>query len=397
MAISDTVTPIEAARALGPLIRECAEEIEQERRLPSRLVAAIANAGLFRLLVPRELGGDGAGPLTFLRLVEAISEVDGATGWCVMIGGGLGMFAGLLPETAAQEIYGSDPAAITAGTFRANGVATAVEGGYRVSGQWPMASGIPHCNWVVGGCRILDGDQPRAGPDGAPVTRLLFFPLGAVEVLDTWRSAGLRGTGSHDFRVSDVFVPAARSCSFREPPVHPGPLYALPPIAIFAAFIAAVPLGIARHAIDALAELAGVKKPTWSSNALREKAMAQARVGEAEALLRSGRAFLYETVAESWEVVMAGGRLSWQQKALLWLASTQATAAASQAVDLMFSTGGATSVYATSPLERCLRDIRTAAQHVCVTPTNYELAGQALLGFDMRASLFAIDDRSDVS
>jgi alkylation response protein AidB-like acyl-CoA dehydrogenase len=155
-----------------------------------------------------------------------------------------------------------------------------------------------------------------------------------------------------------------------------------------------VPLGIARHAIDTLVALAGSKSVSRSPQVLSQHAMVQADIGRAEALLRSGRAFLYETLSEAWQVVTAGELLTVTQRAMLWLAATQATTAAMQAVDLMFRAGGSASIYTSSPLERCVRDIRTAGQHVSVVPSNYEMVGQALLGFDMRTTLLAIDDRS---
>lgn len=384
--------PLAAAQALAPLIAAHVDAIERERRLPAPVVDALIETGVFRLFVPRSLDGLEADPITACRVIEALSALDGAVGWCAMIGLGYGLFAGLLPPEAAGQIFGS-PRAIAAGSFRPNGVARAVPGGYRVSGRWPFGSGITHCTWVVGGCRVLDGEEPRLTARGTPELRELFFPPAAVEILDTWHVAGLRGTGSHDYTATDVFVPEERACWFAQPPLQPGPLYHLPMIALFSSLIACVPLGIARHALEGLKELAGVKKPTWSQNTLREKAMAQAQIGEAEGLLRAGRAFLYETVSAAWETIQRGEPLSWEQRGVLWLAGTQAAAQAAQAVELMFKAGGASSIYATIPLERCLRDIRTAAQHVCVTPTNYELAGQLFLGLEMRASLWAIDYR----
>src|SRR6185369_8217171 len=195
-------------------------------------------------------------------------------------------------------------------------------GGYRVTGRWPLGSGCQHSAWIVGGCRILDGEQPRVGADGAPVTRILFFPAAECEILDTWHSIGLRGTGSHDYTVTDVFVPAAHSLSFREPPVERGPLYAFPTIALFGAVLAAVPLGIARHAIDILVELAETKIATRSRQSLRGDVLMQSNLGRAEALLRSGRAFLYDALGEAWNIVSAGDALSTAQRATLWLAST---------------------------------------------------------------------------
>jgi alkylation response protein AidB-like acyl-CoA dehydrogenase len=217
---------IAAARGLAPKIRAYAEGIEQTRRLPQPLVDALAEAGLFRLWIPQQLGGSEADPMTFVRVIEEVSSIDGATGWCLMIGGCYGLFGGLLPAEAAREIYGRDPHVVTGGAFRPDGQAVAVEGGYRVTGRWSLGSGCQHSASLVGGCRILDGDQPRLRANGTPVIRLVFFPAADCEIIDTWHAAGLRGTGSHDYAVADLFVPARRSLSFREPPVHPGPLYA---------------------------------------------------------------------------------------------------------------------------------------------------------------------------
>jgi indole-3-acetate monooxygenase len=386
---------IDAAIGLAAQIRQCAAEIEQSRRLPLPLVDAIARAGLFRLWIPRTLGGEETDPMTLVRVVEEISRADGATGWCVAIGGEYGVFGGYLGPNAAREIFGSDPHVRAAGALRPFGTAVVVDGGYRVTGRWPLGSGCQHSAWIVGGCRILDGAAPRVRADGTSIARLLFFPAAECEILDTWHSIGLRGTGSHDYVVSDIFVPDAHSLSFREPPLEAGPLYALPTIALFATVLAAVPLGIARHAIDILIELAGTKIATRSRQTLREDATLQVHLGRAQALLRSGRAFLYEALNEAWRAVSAERALSLEQLAMLWLASTQAATAAKEAAELVFSAGGSASPYESSGLERCVRDIHAAAQHLVMAPGNYQMAGQALLGLDMRATpLLFMDDRS---
>lgn len=336
---------LEAAAALAPQIRSCAEEIEQSRRLPLPLVEAIAQAGLFRLWIPRSLGGEEADPMTLVRVVEEVSRADGATGWCVAIGAEYGVFGGYLPVEAASEIYGSDRRVRTAGALRPFGDAKVVPGGYRVTGRWPLGSGCQHSAWIIGGCRILEGDQPHLRPDGTPVTRLLFFSASDCEILDTWNSIGLRGTGSHDYAVSDVFVPGAHSLSFREPPLESGPLYALPTIALFGTALAAVPLGIARHAIDILLDMTATKIASRSRQTLRGDATMQANLGQAEALVRSGRAFLYQSLADAWRVVSAGQPLSVAQRAMLWLAATHAATVAKQATELMFAAGGSASPY----------------------------------------------------
>ena len=232
-------------------------------------------------------------------------------------------------------------------------------------------------------------------PNGTPLVRILFFLAADCEILDTWHSIGLRGTGSHDYTVSNVFVPATRSLSFREPQVEPGPLYTMPTIALFAPVLATVGLGIARHAIDLLLKLAQTKIASRSRQSLREDVTMQASLGQAEAVLRSGRVFLYETLEEARRVVNAGQSLTVSQRAMLWLASTHAATSAKQATELMFSAGGSASPYSSGGLERCLRDIHAVGQHLTLTPPNYQMAGQAFLDLDMRSTpLLFMDDRN---
>jgi alkylation response protein AidB-like acyl-CoA dehydrogenase len=304
----DTAVPsaLDAVRELTPQMRAALDDMDRERRLPASLADAMLEAGLFHVWVPAAFGGAEAEPASLVRAIEAAAAIDGSIGWNLMISGVFGVFGGCLPEGAAREIYGPDPRVITAGTFRPNGKAIPVDGGYRISGRWPLASNCQNASWFVGGALIMDGDKPRVSESGAAAFREFFIPAGDCLIADTWQSAGLRGTGSHDFTVADVFVPAARSLSFSEPAVEPGPLYALPLIALFATAISAVSLGIARHAISMLQVLAGAKKPTWSQNLLRERSSVQWQVGQAEALVRAGRAFMYEALDDAWRTVCTG-------------------------------------------------------------------------------------------
>jgi alkylation response protein AidB-like acyl-CoA dehydrogenase len=378
---------IEAARELGPLIRECAEQIERDRRLPRPLVRAMADAGLFRTWIPETLGGGERDPLTLIRAVEELARVDGSVGWCLMIGASTATLAGYLPESGAREIYGSDPGVVTGSALMPRGRATPVAGGYRVSGRWSFASGSQHCSWLVGHCVVLDGDQPRLDGDGRPVSRLMFLPAADYQVIDTWSVGGLRGTGSHDFAVTDAYVPHDRTLAFGDAPVQPGALYRFPLFGLMASVVSAVALGISRGAIDALVELAGSKSPVNTRNLLRERAMVQVQVAQAEALTRSARALLFETVGDVWETVSAGREASLEQRTILRIAATNASQAAAQAVDLMYNAAGASSIYTTSPLERAFRDVHTATQHALVQPIQYEAAGQLLLGLDVNTAL----------
>lgn len=395
MTSTSPLSFIDTVQALAPRIEAAADESEQARRLSPSLAEAIAQAGLFRLWRPRSLGGAEIDAAAFVRVVEAVSRIDGAAGWCVCIAGNTSLPCGRLAKEAAREIFGSDPNIVTAGTWPPLGKAVVVDGGYRVTGRWPFASGCHHSASIQGGCLIFDGDQPRLRADGAPVVRVVFLPAASCEILDTWYTAGMRGTGSHDFTVADIFVPTEHVVSFQEPPVEPGPLYALPIIGLSAAAISGVTLGIARHAIDILSEVARVKVGIRTQQVISQHAVLQADLGRAEGLLRSGRALLYQTLDEIWQVAAAGGTPSIMHRAALFLAATQAAQAAIQTVDLMFSAGGSASLYASSRMERCLRDIRTAGQHIAVVPANYEMFGQAALGIDVSANpVLRMDNRS---
>jgi alkylation response protein AidB-like acyl-CoA dehydrogenase len=388
MTMSVSVSTLDAVRSAAPIIDEYLESIERDRLLPKAVARALVDAGAFRMLVPRSLGGDELDPMTVCEVVEELSIRDGAVGWCAMIGACNGLFGGLLPRAGAAEIY-ADRDVVLAGQFRSSGIAVQVDGGYLVTGRWPFASGIMHSRWLMGGCQIVEEpDGTSTGP-----AKLMFMPREDATVVDTWHVGGLRGTGSHDFEVKGVFVPASRTVSFADPPVEPGPLYSLPSIAMFATMIASVPLGIARHAIEAFKQLGGIKKPTFSQALLRDGAVAQSHLGEAESFLRAGRAFLFESLRSAWQIAQRGERLSWHDRGLLWLSATQAVTQALHAVDLVYRAGGAASVYTSNQLERCLRDIRAASQHMTVMTTNYEVAGQFFFGADVSRTVWSRDSK----
>jgi alkylation response protein AidB-like acyl-CoA dehydrogenase len=381
MHTPDSTTLITAARNLAPQIRAYRDEIERSRRLPAPLVTALAEAGLFRLYVPKTLGGLEVDPVTLLRVVEEVARIDGAVGWNLAIGAVHGALGAYLREDVARAIYCENPHTVVAGSVNPSGTAHAVAGGYRVSGRWPFGSGIQHSAWVYGNCRVFDGDTPRLGPGDVPEMRFMLFPADQCAIHDTWHVSGLRGTGSHDFTVADVFVPEERSfLAFTARPYQPGPLYACPFVTYFAASIPAPALGMARGAIDVLAELASAKTPTGSQNLLRDRPSVQADIARAEALVRSARAFLIEALQDIWEVLVTGGEVTMQQRALGRTAGTHAAISAAQAVDLMYNAAGGTGLYQSCLLERFFRDVHAATQHISVTPTYYELSGRVLLG-----------------
>lgn len=379
--------PVEAAHALAAGIRDRVAHIERHRRLPTELVHAMADAGLFRLCVPRVFGGLEVDATALVEVIEEIAKADGSAGWCVMIGATSGLVSAYLPDAIAGEVYGP-PHTITGGVFAPHGKAAVVDGGYRVTGRWPFGSGCEHCAWLMGGSVVVDDNSPRLLANGQPDSRMMLFPAAEVQIIDTWSVSGLRGTGSHDIAVTDLFVPEGRSVSLlTDHPRQPGPLYAFPIFGLLALGIAGVALGVARSAIDELVRLAAAKTPTGSRKRLGDRAMIQTQVAEAEALYRSARAFLFEAISEAWHAAQGAGAISIAQRGTLRLAATHATTSAAKVVDLMYTAGGGTSVYATSPLQRFFRDIHVVTQHMMVAPATYELAGRLFLGIDTDTSL----------
>jgi alkylation response protein AidB-like acyl-CoA dehydrogenase len=378
---------LDAVRALVPDIKAAADDIERDRHLPRRVVDAMARAGVFRLCVPRAVGGLEADPLTLLRVIETLARADGSAGWCAMIGATSGVTSAYLRTDVAQEIYG-DPLIVTGGVFAPKGTAVAVDGGYRVSGRWPFASGCEHCAWLMGGSVIEENGELRRLANGMPDARMMLFPASDVRIIDTWAVAGLRGTGSHDIAVSDIIVPHERSVSLSsDRPCHAGPLFVFPVFGLLALGIAAVALGIARSAIEELTALAQDKTPAGGRRRLADRSMVQVDLAQAEAVLGAARAFVDEVVAETWDAAVRDGAIATTQRARLRLAATHATSSAAQVVDRMYNAGGGTSVYTTSLLQRHFRDVHVATQHLMVSPATYELVGRVLFGIDTDTSM----------
>lgn len=390
-----TPTPADRVREIAPLLRETAAEGEAARALDYKAEAALIDAGVFRMMLPRSLGGEEVSLLEFGRTVREVARADGSAGWCAMISGVYAAFGGLLPRPGAEQVF-ADPRAVVAGSLAPLGQAVRVDGGYRVSGRWPFGSNGPHATWWCGGAALVKDGAPVMHPSGMrPEFRLAFFPASSVTIIDSWRSTGLCGTSSHDYAVDDVFVPDDLAFWFADPPVEAGPLYALPAIAAFGTAIAIVPLGIAQHALDEFVSLAATKKPTASQQTLAEKGSIHDRLGVVRADLEAAEAYLERAIAEAWEVVAAGGRVNWQQRGKLWLAATHTGTLALRAVESLYTMAGSTSVYAAGPLDRCLRDCRTAVQHVVTQYANYETAGKQQLGLDPRGGIWSFDDRGD--
>ena len=381
MTATEARSPLEAARKLVPMIRSCAEEIEAQRELPRPLFEALADAGLFHLAVPRALGGAELDVPTYVEVIEEIGKADASTGWCVNQGAVFATYAARMPRDVARSIWiDNTPRSVVANTPGATAQAVVVPGGYRVTGRQGFSTGCRHAAWLAAHAQILENGQTRL-ENGQPETRYFFVPVAEAELLDTWRVRGMRGTGTHHFAVNDVFVPAERTVlSATAPLLETGPLYRIPRTLLFASGDAAVALGVARTCLATFFELAGAKTPRAMQALLRDQSMIQVAVGQAEAHLRSGRAFLTEAVREIWTAVSSTGTISLDQRAALRLATTHAIRLAVQVVDTVYNAAGATAIDEDNLLQRHFQDIHVISQHLQGRLSHYELVGRHWLG-----------------
>jgi indole-3-acetate monooxygenase len=372
---------VAAARSLIPQVLAARDECERLRHVPTPMVEALAEAGLLQMYLPRSMGGLELPPLVVFRAVEEISRVDGSIGWCTMIATGVSHSVGLLEAEVGRSMAGHPADMRMAGSIRPMGRARPVDGGHRIDGRWDFASGVNHARWLMCPCVIWDDGKPMRTPAGASMTRIFWVPAKSATILDTWHVLGLRGTGSHDFTLADVFVPQTHSVLITDPPREKGLLYD-PRLHLSWIWTATVgnAIGIARGALDAFAELASTKSSTMSTALLRDRPLVQARVAEAEAILSAARAYVQVAVGDLWT---RGG----QGQADLDAAVVQARLAiahgmreAVRTVDLIFHAAGTNAVYERNPLERHFRNIHVAVQHAAALPAHMEAAGKVLLG-----------------
>ncbi len=370
---------LQKARAMAPLVERYRDECERERQMCPPLFEALHNAGLMNLWLPRSLGGTEVNIETLLLVVEELSRQDGAAGWNTMIACESSAFAAFLPEAGARTVF-DNPKNVLGGSLQPKGQAIAVEGGYRISGQWPMASGCDHTDWLAGGCLIMDAGHPRMLPSGMPDMLVGLFPRAETKIIDTWFTAGLRGTGSKDIAVEDLFVPAERTFQmFTTHAAHPGSTYGGLVAQIFALPVAVVALGIARDAIDSFVRIALSKTPQRQLTALGERDTTRALVGRAEAKLRSARAFLLDVAHQMTQTTIENGQITPEVAALIPLAAAHAAETGSEVVDMMFKASGATGIYSTNRLERRFRDVNMVTQHVTTNSANFEHGGRYFL------------------
>ena len=380
---------LEAAKKLIPIIKSNCDRIDSDRQLPTDLAKIMNDAGLFRLYVPKVLGGPELDPITAFRVVEEISRADGSAGWSSFNGTALTSAVSRVSIQAAKELFGDPPDVSASGSARSGGTARITEGGYIVSGRWNYLSGIDHATCLFLNCDLINDNGPVLGPGGAPSYRVVMVPLEAGQMIVTWNTMGMRGTASNDAEYTELFVPENHTYSRAESGFHDNPLYN-PETAILCSWTlaSANALGMARGAMDAFKSIATAGS-TNSPNLLRDRSTVQTTVGECEAMIEAGRAYVFSAVGSMWDAMLSGDSTIMDKAVNVRLAITHGIRQSVQVVEKLFYAAGTGAIHESNGLERFFRDLHVSGQHISGLHSNYEFGGQSLLGAEITAPTYS--------
>jgi indole-3-acetate monooxygenase len=350
-------------------IRARRDEFDTKRHVPRDVIAQLKQLGVYRAHTPQCFGGAGKSPAEFLKMIETISEADGSAGWVASFGSAAVYLAALPRETLAR-LYANGPDVTFAGALFPVQPAEKVEGGYRVNGLWKFGSGCMGADVLGVGIGIGEG--------GKPLTAVLKPE--DVEIVENWEVLGLRGTGSHDLHVKDVFVSDEWTFVRGGVPSVDEPIFQYPSIAYAAQVLAVVNLGIARAALNEISQMAGGRAGITGAPKMADRAYLRIAFSKAEASLRSARAFFYEATESAWESILRGDGVSAEQTSMLRLAAVQATREGASAVQTAFLLAGTAAIYDGHPLQQHLRDAMVVNQHAFLSEGMYDGAGSVFLG-----------------
>lgn len=359
--------------------KDLAPQYDELRMLPTDIVEEIREAGIMRMNMPKIWGGPEMTSMEQVEVIEALARADASVAWCSFIWCDSGIYSGYLEDSVAREMYPRLDMA-TSGWIYPVAPALKVDGGYRVSGQWMFGSGSNHCDWLVGGCIVHENGEPQLDEEtGLPVWRILMAPREEYELLDTWYTTGLRGTGSVDYRVEDLFVPDERTFNFFEGAKREGTIWAGHDHLLRK--MSGVPLGLAADAIDTAREMLSEKGDRVTGQLYRDMPRVQSAVAEAQAKLGAARSYVFSSLEQQWKKLEAGDEPTIEERADVWLSRTNAFQAGREVVGLMYDTIGGSAIYAKkSPFDRHMRDIQTACQHLVGQTKGWEGVGSLLLG-----------------
>ena len=365
------LSPLARAESIAPKIAAAADEIDAGRELPTALADEMKSLGLFRLLLPRSVGGEEMNWPDYLDVVRTIAYADGSAGWCFNQGTVFATTCCRAPAALAQEVWSNPRTVVANGPPQGTVEAKPVAGGLRLTGRWMFSSGCRHANWVAA-LVASRGEPPR----------LVLMPREDVAFIDVWQVKGLRGTGSFSFRADGVFVPEKRVMRLDVPPREPGPIYVIPQALLFACGFGCVALGVARAGLDATIELCSDKRPRFGSKPLCEDPVIQQQIGKAEARWRAAKALLQDAAQTVWAAVTANGSITMEERILLRMAGTHAIRQSAEVVDIAYNLSGSSSIFADRAIQRRFQDAHVITQQVQGREAHYETAGQFFLGLE---------------
>ncbi len=370
-------TYFEKASALADLVARAADQIDRERRIPPEIADELIAEGLFRLLLPRSLGGAELDHPSFLKIVRKFAEADASTAWCISQNNIFSTNAVRVSEATASEIWGDERTVVTNGPPSPGTKAVVADGGYRLTGRWSFSSGIGHASWVAALTPVFEhgADEPKE-------MRTFLLPKSEVNLIDEWQVGGLRGTGSLGFEAEDIFIPNPRSYGLSEQSREPGALYVIDTTPLFASGFATVALGATRAGIDWATELTKNKIQHGSTTELLNEVPTQRMIGQAEGIWNGARAFLDEAVQEMWDSVTSHHRLETSTRVRVRLASTHAIRQAAKAIDIAYTICGSSAIFEANPIQRRFQDVHAITQQIQGRPTHYDTVGQYYLGLE---------------
>lgn len=380
---ADDAGPVERVARIADVIGGAGDRNEKLRRLAPEVVDALHEQRLFRLLLPRAFGGDEVDLVTWFNTMEALGKLDGSTAWCVGQINGCSATASAIDPAIARKIW-SDPRGALSWGPPVKSRAEEVEGGHRVTGEWTMSSGSRHATWI--GLMALPVDASGAAlplPPGATM-RVFLTPASSVSFIENWNVLGLIATNSGGFKGENIFVPHGHSIHLPYPRSlqASAPLYKFPLNNLYGIGFTAVALGIARTMLDEVIALAREKQPWLAKQSLQQSQLAQFQIGEAEARLRSARAYMESTASRVWESVVSTGELTIPERVEIRMATTFAIHEAKTVADAAWDVAGATAIFLSNPFERRLRDLRTLTQQLQGRKSHLQDCGAYLLGLE---------------
>ena len=384
---------LKEVKSIEPILRKYSEESEELRHLPQPVVDAMINAGLFRIFKPKSYGGYEIDPITGFRVIEEVSRIDSAAGWNLQLAAAIDTILQWFSDAAMDTVYANTDEVIVAGTWNPPCKAVPVDGGYHINGIGNIASGCMNANWFFRNAIVMEGDSPRIFENGKPYMIFFLFPESEGEVIDAWDTLGMRGTGSHDIQVTDLFVPELMTAPMvpidkAQSEAYQGALYRNSNWHAIA--ILALPaLGIARAAIDDFLNMTRNKIPRYTEKTLKDREVVQRQVAEAEASLGAGRAYLYEVIRESWQAAQNPEyRIDMPMRMKIQLATTYAIQSATKAVDIIHEVVGLSGIRRGQSFQKHFRDIHCITQHAFSSTSRYEDVGKLMFGLPVEWPFF---------